>query len=186
MFRVSCEFNNFSFTKPKMLNEVAALEIIQDHSVYYKVRQEDFKYRGLILYLKEILLKSLFSKSEIYQLNAKCRCDRTDNAVTLLCGGLVHCTLRDHVVITDISCYSVEFPQFFCLIPATTCSRSIFEFSFKAQYPESPLPLVVMTTSCGLETSDWLGCLYGTRIYYFQMKFRQKIPRENISLIEKF
>ena len=28
----------FSFTKPKMLNEVAALEIIQDHSVYYKVR----------------------------------------------------------------------------------------------------------------------------------------------------
>ena len=27
-----------SFTKPKMLNEVAALEIIQDHSVYYKVR----------------------------------------------------------------------------------------------------------------------------------------------------
>ena len=28
----------FSFTKPKMLIEVAALEIIQDHSVYYKIR----------------------------------------------------------------------------------------------------------------------------------------------------
>ena len=27
-----------SFTKPTMLNEVAALEILQDHSVYYKVR----------------------------------------------------------------------------------------------------------------------------------------------------
>ena len=31
-------FTNSSFTKPKMLNEVAALEIIQDHSVYYKIR----------------------------------------------------------------------------------------------------------------------------------------------------
>ena len=31
-------FPVFSFTKPTMLNEVAALEILQDHSVYYKVR----------------------------------------------------------------------------------------------------------------------------------------------------
>merc|ERR1711976_64088 len=29
-----------SFTKPTMLNEVAALEILQDHSVYYKVRSD--------------------------------------------------------------------------------------------------------------------------------------------------
>ena len=28
----------FSFTKPTMLNEVAAMEILRDHSVYYKVR----------------------------------------------------------------------------------------------------------------------------------------------------
>ena len=38
MIETTSIFPVFSFTKPTMLNEVAALEILQDHSVYYKVR----------------------------------------------------------------------------------------------------------------------------------------------------
>ena len=36
--RLSGTFDLFSFNKPEVMTEVAALEIVRDHSLYYKVR----------------------------------------------------------------------------------------------------------------------------------------------------